>query len=68
MVKLYVYQSNKCLEGNPVLPKFYDICSNHDLLVLFGNEKKLCLKVRVKTKKSNHFESVSEFSIFDLNK
>ena len=51
MVKLYEYQSKKCLEGNTVLPKFCGICSNHHLLVLFGNEKKFCLKLKVKTKK-----------------
>ena len=53
-----VYQPKKCFEGNTV-------CPNHDRLVLYKNEKKFCLKFRVKTKKkkSLYFDSspISQF-------
>ena len=33
--------AQKNLGGNEVLPKFYDVCPNHDFIVHFGYEKKL---------------------------
>ena len=53
----------KIWEGNTVLPKFGNVCPNHDFPEL---EKKICLKFRVKTKNNKCFylEFISNFSIF----
>ena len=43
-----MYQSNKCLEGNPVLPKFCDVCSDllvSDLLVVFLKWEKILSQI-----------------------
>ena len=45
----------KIFGGNKVLPKFCDVCLNHDFLVLYGYKKKFCLKFWVKTKKRKVF-------------
>ena len=36
--------------ANTVLPKFCDVCPNHDFPELYKYEKKIYLKFRVKTK------------------
>ena len=54
MFRLWVRRqpAEKNLAGNTVLPKFCDVCPNHDFLELYGCEKKICLlKFREKIKK-----------------
>ena len=63
-----VVLAEKMLEDNKVLPKFYEVCLNDGLLVLYENEKNFCLKFRVKTKKALHFEALSDFLIFKSKK
>ena len=47
----YRRTSRKKFAGNRVLPKFCDVCSSFGFLELYGYEKKICLKFKVKTKK-----------------
>ena len=37
----YPYQPKKFWGGNEVLPKFCDVCPNHDFRVHFGYDKKI---------------------------
>ena len=53
--------AEKMLVGDTVLPKFYDVCQNHDLPALDGYEKKFCLKFRMKTKKRSSSQTLIIF-------
>ena len=41
----------KYLGSNTVLPTFYIVFPNHDLLAFYGYENKFCLKFKVMTEK-----------------
>ena len=38
---LIAVPAQKILGGNEVLPKFCDVCPNHDFIVHFGYDKKM---------------------------
>ena len=40
-ISTYPYQPKKFWGGNEVLPKFCDVCPNHDFRVHFGYDKKI---------------------------
>ena len=45
----YPYQPKKFWGGNEVLPKFCDVCPNHDFRVHFGYDKKIVWVSQTKT-------------------
>ena len=69
--------SQKNLGGNQVLPKFCDICPNHDFLAHYGKDKeivedsrtknKFCPKIMLISKQKKIEKSSVEFSLIFFN-